>query len=265
LIWPEAAVPRMVRWDAATSNAVAQLAGGHKVWMIIGSDDFVPYPGAKTWKDGKYFNSSFLISPEGKLAQVYQKRNLVIFGEYVPLVKWLPFLKYLTPIGEDGFSSGPGPVSFDMPDLKVKASVLICFEDVFPQLAREYVSDDTDFLVNITNDGWFGEGSAQWQQAAAGIFRAVENGVPLIRCSNNGLTCWADANGRVRQVFESASHGIYGPGYMIARIPMLAAGKERAPTFYRLHGDWFGWGCVACVGVRLLIIEIRKRLRREMR
>ena len=71
--------------------------------------------------------------------------------------------------------------------------MLICFEDIFPHLAREYAEDDTDFLVNLTNNGWFGEGAAQWQHAAGALFRAVENGLPLIRCSNNGLTCWVDS------------------------------------------------------------------------
>lgn len=265
LIWPEAAVPKMVGWDKDIFEAISGLARSNKVWMIIGSDDFVPHPGAKSWQDGDYYNSSFLVSPEGKLAATYKKRNLVIFGEYVPLVKWLPFLKYLTPAGEGGFASGDRAVSFDMllkrPSmlLRVKTSVLICYEDVFPQLAREYVQDDTDFLVNITNDGWFGEGAEQWQHAAAGVFRAVENEVPLVRCCNNGLTCWIDAEGRVRQIFQSKSHGIYGPGFMIAQIPLLAPGEKNAPTFYRLHGDWFGWGCVGFAVAQLVIAGIRKR------
>ena len=81
-------------------------------------------------------------------------------------------------------------------------SVLICFEDMFAQEGRAHVGPDTDFLVNLTDDGWFGRAAEQWQQAASGIFRAVENGVPLLRCTNDGLTCWADAQGRVRQIFK---------------------------------------------------------------
>ncbi len=129
---------------------------------------------------------------------------------------------------------------------------MICFEDVFPHLVREYVDDDTDFLVNLTNDGWFGEGAAQWQHGAAGVFRAVENGLPLVCCSNNGLTCWVDARGRLRQIFESSAHGIYGQGFLLAQIPVLAPGEKREPTFYREYGDVFGWGCVGFIGLRLL-------------
>jgi apolipoprotein N-acyltransferase len=91
------------------------------------------------------------------------------------------------------------------------------------------------------------------------VFRAVENEVPLVRCCNNGLTCWIDAEGRLRQIFRSKSHGIYGPGFMIAQIPLLAPGEKNAPTFYRSHGDWFGWGCVEFAAAQLVIAGIRKR------
>ena len=102
----------------------------------------------------------------------------------------------------------------------------------------------TDFLVNLTNDGWFGEGAAQWQHAAAAVFRAVENGVPLLRCSNNGLTCWVDEHGRIRQLLRTEGGSVYGAGVMRAEIPIRAAAEKHAPTFYRTHGDWFGWACV---------------------
>jgi len=240
VIWPESAVPELVRLHADISDPIAELARTNKVWLIICADDYLPHPGATNLRDSDFFNSSFLVSPEGRFVAEYKKRNLVIFGEYVPLVKWMPFLKYLTPI-DGGFTAGDRVVPFDLKGLNAHVSVLICFEDVFAHFAREYVMDDTDFLVNLTNDGWFGEGSAQRQQAAAAVFRAVENGVPLVRCSNNGLTCWADSHGRLRQVLNT-KRGIYGPGFLIARIP--APEIKRAATFYRRHGDWFGWGCV---------------------
>ena len=186
------------------------------------------------------YNSSFLVSPNGELVERYVKRNLVIFGEYIPLIKWLPFIKYFTPI-EGGFTAGERVVPFELGDLHVKVSVLICFEDAFPHFVREYVSDDTDFLVNITNDGWFREGAAQWQQAAGAIFRSVENGVPLVRCANDGLTCWIDSSGRLREMLEKPPHDIYSAGYLVARVPILFPGEKRAGTYYRLHGDVFGW------------------------
>ncbi|MDB6111081.1 MAG: Apolipoprotein N-acyltransferase [Pedosphaera sp.] len=258
LIWPEAAVPKLVRYDEETFQAVTGLARKHKVWMIIGSDDAEPRPHATDPNETDYFNSSFLVSPEGKLVERYKKRNLVIFGEYIPLIHWLPFLKYFTPI-EGGFASGDRAVPFRLGELNTKISVLICFEDVFPHLVPEYVSDDTDFLVNLTNNGWFGEGAAQWQHAACAVFRAVENGVPLVRCSNNGLTCWVDSRGRIKEVFASGREGIYGPGFLLTHIPLLQPGEKRVPTFYHEHGDLFGWTCVGITVLRLLQIGVRRR------
>jgi len=250
LMWPEAAVPKLLRYDKETFEAVTNLARRHRVWMIVGSDDAEPRPHAVDREEPDYFNSSFLISPEGELAERYVKRNLVIFGEYVPLKRWLPFLKYLTPI-EGGFTAGTHPVPFHLGSLKIKTQVLICYEDTFPHLAREEVDANTDLLVNLTNDGWFDEGAAQWQQAATGLFRAVENHRPLIRCANNGLTCWVDAHGVLRDIFRDESGSVYGKGFLRAEIPLPAEEAGHMLTFYTRHGDWFGWGCVGITAVLL--------------
>lgn len=294
LLWPEAAVPKMIRYDEETLHTITNLVQSNRVWMIVGSDDSEPARHGKKSEEADYFNASFLISPDGELAARYCKRNLVVFGEYVPLVRWLPFVKWLTPI-DGGFEAGDKIVPFTLerrtpirrdtagvqasawPDDMLKrelpragsetgapvhTATLICFEDMFPQHVREYVNDDTDFLVNLTNDGWFGEGGEQWQHAAGAVFRAVENGVPLLRCCNNGVTCWIDARGVVRQVFRDANGGVYGAGVMTARIPLLAPGEKRAATFYNRHGDWFGWGCVA-VSTAVFLPRLPRTFRRK--
>src|SRR6185436_17745110 len=104
---------------------------------------------------------------------------------------------------------------------RIKTSTLICFEDVFSHVVPEYVDPDTDFLINLTNDGWFGESAEQWQQAASAVFRAVENNVPLVRSCNNGLTCWIDSRGRIRQIFRDAKGTVYGPGTITMEVPTL--------------------------------------------
>ena len=259
LIWPEAAVPKKLRYDKDTYEAVTGLARKHRVWMIIGADDMEPRPGAKSVEDIDFYNSSFLINPEGRIARGYRKRALVIFGEYIPLEHVLPLFKWFTPV-QGGFTRGERAIPFELDSPQAKTSVLICFEDTFPHLAREYVEPDTDFLVNLTNNGWFGEGAAQWQHAAAALFRAVENGRPLLRCANNGLTCWVDECGRLREVFRDAQGTIYGPGYMLTEIPLLSSGERRATTFYNLHGDVFGWICVA-----ITVFMLRSRLHSLLR
>jgi apolipoprotein N-acyltransferase len=142
----------------------------------------------------------------------------------------------------------------------VETTTLICFEDVFPHLARKSVTAETDFMVNLTNDGWFREGAAQRQQAANSVFRAVENGVPLIRCTNNGQTCWVDASGRVVETFTDAHGSLYGSGWTVFSVGLPEA-PTRQPSFYNRHGDTFGWGCV---GLSVLAL-LRSRLTRGTR
>jgi apolipoprotein N-acyltransferase len=237
LIWPEGALSTLTPEHQA---ALAGLTARHGVWLLATSD-----LGEGSGDTARYYNSSILLNPKGELAGVYHKRRLVIFGEYVPW--WLCFLKWVTPI-DGAFTPGKEPVQFVMSRPDARFSALICFEDAFAGEAREHAGPDTDFLVNLTNDGWFGNGAAGRQQAATAVFRAVENGVPLVRCTNNGLTCWIDAQGRMK-VFSVAGNE-FGAGFMTADIP-LRAGGEPGRTFYNLHGDWFGWSCLSlclCAG-----------------
>jgi apolipoprotein N-acyltransferase len=243
LIWPESAVPD---FTLETQQAIGQLLGSHPLWLIFCGDSEEPLASGKM----AVYNSSFLVSPAGKVESIYHKRRLVIFGEYIPLLRWLPFLKWLAPIGE-GFTPGDRPVQFRMTHPDVAASVLICFEDMFPGEAREHVQGDTDFLINLTNDGWFGNGAAQWQQAAGALFRAVENGVPLVRCANNGLTCWIDPQGRIREMAGEGSN-VYGPGFITPSLPLRDPGA-RSQTIYNRYGDCFGWGCCGLGGLALLL------------
>jgi apolipoprotein N-acyltransferase len=262
LVWPEAAVPSQFRWDTNLYNGltayhtITQLARKHQVWLLFGADDAEP-----TDEKVNYYNSAFAVSPEGKIIGTYRKRQLVMFGEYVPLSRYLPFLKDFTQVyGE--FTPGTAPIPFNLETLHVRTSVLICFEDLFPHLGREYVNTNMDFLLNLTNNGWFGESAAQWQHAVGSIFRAIENGLPLVRCANNGLSCWVDPHGRMHEVyFPDGSKNIYRAGYKIAFVPILT-NPTRSLTFYTKCGDVFGWACVAFSAVfplsRLVMVLAKK-------
>ena len=260
LIWPESAVPE---FDIASYIAITNLIRAHRVWLILNANDAVPHPNATNEYDNDIYNAAFLLDPDGRLGGIYHKQKLVIFGEFVP-----EFLKWFTPI-TGSFAAGNEPVQFELerrapsrlevqlntnrvetvlgvPN-RVNTSPLICYEDMFPHLARRAVRNDTDFLVNVTNDGWFGQSAEQWQHMAGAVFRAVENGVPLVRCCNNGVTCWIDATGRVHETFRDGSGSVYGMGTLTIDLPL----PKHPATFYNRHGDWFGWGCV---GVSLLLI-----------
>jgi apolipoprotein N-acyltransferase len=256
LIWPEAAVPNVVRYDPElTYPAITNLVQTYKIWLILGADDADPDP---TSQNFRLYNSSFLVNPQGEFVKTYRKRRLVMFGEYVPFQPYLPFLKWFTPTSED-FFCGDQPVSFSVEDLNINTSVLICFEDVFPHQVPEHVSAHTSFLVNITNDGWFKESAAQWQHALNALFRAVENRRPLIRCANNGLTCWIDPQGRIHEPFIDAKGTIYGPGYKIINLEIPSSSAQMHATFYQLHGDLFGWICIFfCLAITLVAKNAKK-------
>ena len=255
LVWPEGAVPGASFGRPEIDEAITNLVRRHNVWLVLSADDAEPAPQPRSTDDYNVYNAAFLVSPQGKFLARYRKQHLVIFGEYIPLARWLPFLERWTGMGS--FTPGSGPVPFAMPALRCKTSVLICFEDVFPHHARRHVEDDTDFLLNLTNNGWFGESAAQWQHAASAVFRAIENGRPLVRCANNGLTCWVDARGRVHETYFEGTQDIYGPGFKLAAVPLLRGTTSR--TFYRTYGDLFGWACVGVSGLLVAASFLRRK------
>ncbi len=277
LLWPESAVPEM---SPENCNRISLLARQHHVWLILNGEDV-----KETSSETNYFNAAFLVNPEGRLAGAYHKQKLVIFGEYVPLSKWLPFLKWLTPIS-GAWTPGKGPQRFEItglekpsnpsPDLahaqpsdqpgvvylgnpggqtgmapaSCHTSVLICFEDTFPGVARSAARQDIDFFVNLTNDGWFGQGSEQWQHLANAVFRAVENGIPMFRCANNGVTCLINAQGGVERLFRTPGGSEYGRGFIHADVPLPSGGTDESATWYNRHGDVFGWACVGALALQ---------------
>ena len=257
LVWPESAVPAF----AGVGDIISAFAQSNHVAIIFNGDDVEFSP-----KATNFFNAAFLVGTDGRFTGVYHKQNLVIFGEYVPLARWLPFLKYLTPI-QGGWTPGDKPVVFQLdgwgerpheplvgldnglagvsPHPPVKISPLICFEDVFPKTARQAAAIEPDLLLNLSNDGWFGESAEQRQHLANAVFRAVENGLPLVRCSNNGVTGWIDAHGRMRETLRDQAGSEYAAGALTVEIPLRATTEKSTQTFYQRHGNWFAWSCVA--------------------
>lgn len=237
VLWPEASLPGGLSRD--NFEQLVERIREAKAWMIFGADEIEEITTDQGAPEVRAYNAAFLLNPQGEVAASYRKQRLVMFGEYIPLVRWLPFLRHLSPIG-DGFQSGPGPVPFPLGDLGVTTSVLICFEDNFPQGARTHAGSSVDFLVNLTNDAWFGRSSAQWQHAANAAFRAIENGRPLIRSCNNGISCWIDSRGRLYSVRLADNRDVYDAGFETLSVPIAPV----TATFYNQYGDVFGWVCV---------------------
>ena len=143
IIWPENSFPQFIWERPELFEQAKAFARENKVSLLIG---------AVTKEGEKYLNSALLIWPSGDVVKVHSKQHLVVFGEYIPFRKEFPFLSDIVPI--DDFTSGTEDTVFELPS-GAKFSVLICFEDTIPELARRYVHKGADFLVNMTNDSWF--------------------------------------------------------------------------------------------------------------
>ena len=238
LVWPEG------NFGLSQTNFLRMktVLAGTKVDWVFCSDDI-----EENSTGFARFNAAFHYTAEGQLEPSYRKQRLVAFGEYVPLARWLPFLKWFTPIGE-GFQPGNRPSLFRLAGGSVAAPV-ICFEDVFPHGIAGHVTSEIDFLLGLANDGWFLESAAQWQHSANAVFRAVENGVGLVRTCNNGVTGWWDARGTRRSTLADTEGGVYSPGILIIAVPV---GLPWVETPYHRYGDVFAGLCTALAGWRMI-------------
>jgi apolipoprotein N-acyltransferase len=251
LIWPETALPEMIGRNQFTQDAIVNLLHPFKSWMVLGAADYDSHPGVTGLDETRWFNGAFLINPAGDMAARYHKRHLVPFGEFMPGARLFPFLARLRAAGA-GLTSGDRPGLFRITEPPANCSVLICYEDLFPHEVRECLSPETDFLLNLTNDAWFGDSAAQWLHLVNALFRTVELRLPLVRCCNNGITCWIDALGRLHDAGFVNSTNVYQSGYKLIEVPLAASEHGYHPTFYYQFGDLFGWGCVTLVAFFVL-------------
>ncbi len=251
VVWPETALPFDLRLSASCYELTVEMAR-LGVPLLVGTMDQERVEGrAKPL----YFNSSFLFDPSGRLIMHYEKRHLVLFGEYVPFHDHITFITAKTPL-QESFTAGTTSTVFRLPGRNISFSALICFEDTLAYLAREAVRNGARLLVNQTNDAWFDPYWASRQHMILSIFRAVENRVPLVRSANTGYSCAIDSLGRVREVLAGENGRHDGPGFQLAtvRVP-----PEAMPmTFYNRNGDWFALACLP-VGLVALGAAWRRR------
>ncbi|MGL5011174.1 MAG: apolipoprotein N-acyltransferase, partial [Paracoccaceae bacterium] len=187
-IWPETAVPYLIDRAPEVGQMIATASGGRPV--IVG---YQRVEGDLGW------NSLGLIAPDGSIAQHYDKWHLVPFGEYIPFgdfaYDWFGIQAFASQLGAS-YSAGPGPQVMDLGSAFGTILPLICYEAVFPQEVNAAPAR-ADWILQITNDAWFGTLTGPWQHAAQARFRAIEQGLPMIRVANTGVTAVYDAHGRV--------------------------------------------------------------------
>jgi apolipoprotein N-acyltransferase len=224
VLWPESSTPFMFEEEREGADRIRALARRAHVSLLFGSDQIEwKVVGSRRVPD-KYFNSAFLVRPDGTTAGVYRKMHLVPFGEYVPLQRLLFFA---APLTEEVGTFAPGDNPELLPVDGHPISVAICYEVVYPSLVREFVRGGSELLTTITNDAWFGETSAPYQHFEQASMRAIEEGRYLVRAANTGISGIVDPYGRV--VEQSA---IFQPAVLVGEARFL-----KTSTFYMRHGD----------------------------
>lgn len=237
VIWPEAATPFFFQSEQVYQEMVAAVMRRTGSYLLLGSP---------AWDhDGEgrnYFNSAFLVSPDGAVSGRYDKIHLVPYGEYVPLKPLFPFIEKMV-VGIGDFTSGREVKNLRFPGGAF--GTLICYEIIFPDLVRRFARDGAEFLVNITNDAWFGSTAAPYQHLSMAALRAVENRRFVARAANTGISAIIAASGRIEQQSK-----LFTPASLTGIIL-----KENELTFYSRFGDIFAVLCLL-VSVSILCITI---------
>jgi apolipoprotein N-acyltransferase len=228
IVWPESPSPFYTN-DPLFRGAVGEMAKQSGSWVVAGSIGITPamHSGGQS---SQIFNSAVLVSPQGEWVGRYDKVHLVPFGEYLPFPQVFAFAGGLTKeVGE--FQRGASRTPLEAGSQRIGMS--ICYESIFPDEVRQLALRGAQVLVNISNDGWYGDSGAWKQHLQQTQMRAIENGRWLLAGTNTGMTASIDPYGRI-----------------VAATPRKVRTALAAPyalstgtTFYTRHGDWFAYLC----------------------
>lgn len=255
--------------DPRTVQLLSDMSQQTSAAMIIGLESWVARDSGVS-----FYNSAAFLTPDGGISGRYDKLHRVPFGEYVPLRDEVPFLKNFSPYGPDsGIDRGLQPTVFAYQDWR--AAPVICFEDTVPHLVRDVMratrhskdGREVDYLVNLTNDGWFHGSSELDQHLITAAFRCVENRVPMIRAVNTGVSAVIDGNGTIVE----PEMMLDGDGESIAwldpdtgrwRKQLSAAVIHPIPldgrtSLYTRFGDWFAGLCLIVTVMASILAILR--------
>jgi len=236
IVWPESPAPFYTS-DPAFRSAVSNLAEHANGWVLVGS---IGIRNATPESGSKYYNSAALVSPQGDWTSRYDKIHLVPFGEYVPFKRIFAFAGGLTKeVGDFTAGDSRAPLEAD----GTRLGVFICYESIFPDEIRQFAANGAQVLVNISNDGWYGDSGAYAQHLKQARMRAVENARWLLRDTNTGVTAFIDPLGRIADT---------GPRKIRTAVTAHYAVLNET-TFYTRHGDWFAWLCAIICAAGLLL------------
>jgi apolipoprotein N-acyltransferase len=242
IVWPESPAPFFTS-DARFRDAVSAMARQTKTWTVTGAIGAASAPTGE--EPSKVFNSAALISPSGSWMARYDKVHLVPFGEYLPFPSLFSFAEGLTKqVGE--FERGTSRKPLEAGGERL--GVFICYESVFPDEVRQFAEQGAQVLVNISNDGWYGDSGAYAQHLNQTRMRAIENNRWLLSVTDTGVTAAIDPWGRVASRIPRKQRATLVAPYALTSVT----------TFYTRHGDWFAYGC-AIISLGALVTRFVSR------
>jgi apolipoprotein N-acyltransferase len=240
VIWPESPAPFFGN-DLRFHQTLSTIATDAHAYVLAGTLGIVRGADAS-----QIYNSAELVAPNGDWVARYDKIHLVPFGEYVPFKDLFSFAKKLTKEVGDFV---PGTERLVLPVHSYKMGTFICYESIFPDEIREFANHGAGLLVNISNDGWFGETGAPFQHLRMARMRAIENQRWVLRSTNTGVTASIDPYGRVVQQARRN-----------ARVALdMPYGVITSTTFYTRHGDWFAWFCAVTYAIIAVLALFGRR------
>jgi len=240
LVLPESPTPALYDENPRYRNAMAALARRYSYGLIFNN-----IRREEVGEDSRYFNSAFLLDGSGTRTGTYDKTHLVPFGEYIPLKNLFVFMRTVTQDVE-GFHPGRDIRIFRLGEHP--ANVIICFEAIFPELVRRFVQDGSQVIVNLTNDGWYGNSNAPFQHFTIARWRAVENRRYFLRAANSGISAVIEPTGRVQ-----TETGILREAVCEGRFAFIAQ-----QTFYTHYGDIFVFLCAIIAGSFTIFIMYKR-------
>lgn len=244
VVWPETATPFYFTASPKLTRLVTDTVRQTSTHLLVGSPSVQGTPGSYA-----YYNSAYLVTPDGRASERYDKVHLVPFGEYVPLKRMLSFVgKMVAQVGD--FSPGEKGRTLVWGEDRPPIGVQICFEIIFPGLSRSLVKNGAGMLVNLTNDAWFGKSSAAYQHFSMAVYRAVENRRSLVRCANTGISGFIDPVGRI-----VARTALFEDAVVDRAVPVITG-----ITIYTRFGDIFPMACLMVLGVLMGRAAVRHRL-----
>lgn len=231
ILWPSSSVPGKIPYDQTRVGMLSALARETESFLLVGSSGFDKFnPEQRRTK--RLANSAFLFSPLGEILGRYDKILLLPFDEYLPLRE---YVKWPSWIAADMIDALPGTEKTIFEVDGKKFAVLICWENMFPELFREMASKGVQFMVSMTNEGFTKNPAGHAQMLAVNVFRAVENNVAIARTASTGVSCIIDPQGRIiDRVKDERGRDVDVEGSVVGRIPLTS---ER--SFYNRYGDWF--------------------------